>query len=290
MSPLGRDDLIASYFTLTGTVVGSPPRFGFDERVAAAGAAGFAGIGMHFDDYRALRAEGRTDDDLRGVLDANGVEIAEIEFLWDWAYDDERANASSEMEADLLAMADAFSPHHLNIGDINSAADLPPLDLVTERFAAVCDRAAEHGATIALEFLPWSGLPDAATAWDVVRGADRPNGGILVDAWHYLCGRPDDAQLRSVPGARVTCVQLSDADAERDGDYMEDTVLRRRLPGDGALDLVGLVQTLDGMGVDVPYSVELMSTVEHALPVAEAAKRAYDTTRELLDRARGDDE
>jgi hypothetical protein len=30
-----------------------------------------------------------------------------------------------------------------------------------------------------------------------------------------------------------------------------------------------------------------MSTVEHALPVEEAAHRAYDTTRDVLERARG---
>ena len=43
---LGRDELIASSYTLSGAPVFEPPRFSFAERVAAAAKAGFAGIGV----------------------------------------------------------------------------------------------------------------------------------------------------------------------------------------------------------------------------------------------------
>lgn len=43
---LGRNDLIASYYTLSGSPVGHPARFSLEERVAAAAAAGFAAIGL----------------------------------------------------------------------------------------------------------------------------------------------------------------------------------------------------------------------------------------------------
>jgi len=279
------DDLVASYFTLTGSPVLAPPRFSFEERVAAAAEAGFAGIGLLSDDYVALRGAGRTDADLRAVLDDHGVGITEIEFLFDWAYDDERAEQARETEATLFAMADAFSPHHLNVGDINPPGSLPGLDVVAERFATLCDRAAEHGVAVTLEFLPWTGLPDLATGWDVVRAAGRPNGGLVVDVWHYFRGGPDDELLRSIPASHVLCVQLDDADAPV-GPPEEDTMTRRRLPGEGSLDVVGLVRILDEIGVDIPYSVEILSTEHQALPVREQARRAYDSTRSVLAAAR----
>ena len=124
-----RDQLVASHYTLTGTPVGQPSRFTWDERVAAAAAAGFTGIGMHWEDYDALHEEGRSDDDLVALLDEHGVRVIEIEFLWDWMLDGDRGRASREMEAKLLAMADAFAPHHLNMGDINMPDARPPLAL-----------------------------------------------------------------------------------------------------------------------------------------------------------------
>jgi len=100
-------DLIASYYTLTGTPVGQPPRFSFDDRVGAAARAGFTGIGMLADDYAALRASGQSDADLLGVLDRHGVRVLEVEFLFDWALEGPRAEAARDAEATLHAMIDA---------------------------------------------------------------------------------------------------------------------------------------------------------------------------------------
>jgi len=281
-----RDQLVASHYTLTGTPVGQPPRFTWDERVAAAAAAGFTGVGMHWEDYDALRGAGRSDSDLLAVLDEHGVRVIEIEFLWDWMLDGDRGRESREMEAKLLTIADVFTPHHLNMGDIDMPDARPPLSFVAERFGDVCDRAADHGTSVALEFLPWSGLPDLATACDVVRAAGRSNGGVVLDAWHYFRGNPDDTLLRSVAADVIVGVQLDDADAEVVGESYDDTILRRRLPGEGSFDLVGLIGTLDAAGVDVPYSVEIMSTKQQALPVTEAAQRAYTAAAGVLASAR----
>jgi len=280
----GRDDLIASHYTLAGAGVGEPVRFTFAERVAAAAAAGFAGIGLLADDYAACRASGLSDADLRAILDDHGVRVAELEFVFGWARDDERARWARRVEDQLYAVADALGARHLNVGDIDPAGDLPALDTVAERFAALCDRAAAHGLGVAIEFLPWTDIPDVRAAWEIARRAGRPNGGILVDAWHYFRGADNEGALRTVPATQIIGVQLDDADAASGAPY-EDT-LRRRLPGEGTFDLVGLVRLLDDIGVEAPLSVEIISQ-EHAVrPVAEAARRAYDATRGVVARAR----
>jgi sugar phosphate isomerase/epimerase len=68
---------------------------------------------------------------------------------------------------------------------------------------------------------------------------------------------------------------------------MEDTMLRRRLPGEGDLDLVGFLRTLEAMGVDCPVSVELFNPGFQALPAEEAARLAHDATRAVIAEARG---
>jgi sugar phosphate isomerase/epimerase len=283
---IGRGDLVASYFTLAGAGVGEPARFSLVERVAAAAAAGFSGIGLTADDYESARARGLSDAELRAVLDDHGVKVVELEFLFDWARDDERGRLSRVIEDRLYAVADALRARHLNVGDIQPAGELEPLAVVAERFGALCDRAARHGLLVALEFLPWSDIADAATAWEIARLAGRPNGGILVDAYHYFRGGADADALRAIPAARIVAVQLDDAADAPPGAVPYEGTLDRRLPGDGVFDLVGLVRLLDRMGVTAPISVEIISPEHHALPLEDAARRAHETTLAVLSRAR----
>ena len=114
-------------------------------------------------------------------------------------------------ERELFAVADAVGARSLNAVDVFGGTW--SLDEAAAAFAGLCDRAAEHGLLVHLEFLPWSRIPDLATAWQVVRGADRPNGGLMLDAWHYFRSGPDGTLLRSIPGASILGVQLCDAPA-----------------------------------------------------------------------------
>jgi sugar phosphate isomerase/epimerase len=215
------------------------------------------------------------------------MRVAEIEFLFDWAHDGEAGARARKLEERLYAMADAFEPRHMNVGDLGFAGALPPLAVVAERFAGVCERAARRGLLVALEFLPWSPIPDAASAWEIVQRAGQRNGGVLVDAWHHFRGAADPDMLRAIPPQHVVAVQIDDADATPVGTPFEDTVLRRRLPGAGSFDLVGLIRLLDDRGVSAPISVEIIAPDFHALPVEEAARTAADATRTVLARARG---
>ena len=283
---LGRDYLIASSYTLAGAPVFELPRFSFADRVAAAARASFAGIGVAGEDYAACRERGMTDAEMRRILDDHGVRAAELEFLQNWWLADERGRRSRLNEDRFYAAADAFGARHMNVGSAGPRGSLPSLEIVAEHFAALCDRAARHDLLVALEFLPWSDIPDAASAWRVVRLADRSNGGILIDTWHYFRGAADPEQVRSIPPDKFFLIQFDDADAVQVGGYMEDTTRRRRLPGEGAFDLIGFIRMLDEIGVNAPVSVEILSDEQRARPLDEAARLAHDTTRAVLARAR----
>ncbi len=283
---LGRNDLIASSYTLSGAPVFELPRFSLAQRAAAAAKAGFAAIGIAIEDYAACRERGMSGTEMRSILDDNGVRVAELEFLQDWWHDDERGRRSRANEDLFYAAADVFGSRHMNVGCAGPRGSLPALETVAEHFAALCDRAAGHGLLVAFEFLPWSDVPDAEAAWGLVRLANRKNGGILIDTWHYFRGAADPAQVRSVPAERFFLIQFDDADAVQVGGYLEDTTQRRRLPGQGSFDLIGFLQMVDEMGVNAPISVEILSDEQRTRTLDEAARLAHDTTRALFDRAR----
>jgi sugar phosphate isomerase/epimerase len=208
--------------------------------------------------------------------------VAEFEAIRGWA----STGAAKERylrDLDTVArMVEAFGPaHHVQVigpyeGDLDDAV---------HGFAALCDRLAPYGMLAAIEYLPqMSNIPDAAAAWRIAEGAGRANGGVCVDAWHHFRSGEGFERLAQVPGTRVFAVQVNDGPlVPMVDDYYTDCTTYRRLPGDGEFDLVGLERTLRGMGVDVPYSVEVISAELDRLPPAEAARRMAERTREVLD-------
>src|SRR5260370_27467750 len=142
---LGRYDLIASSYPLSGAQVFEPPRFSFAERVAAAAKAGFAGIGVAIEDYAVCRERGMSDTEMRRILDDHGIRAAELEFLQNW-WDDEGRGRRARANEDLFyAAADALGSRHINVGCGGPRGTLPALELVAEHFAAPWGRAARHG-------------------------------------------------------------------------------------------------------------------------------------------------
>jgi sugar phosphate isomerase/epimerase len=261
----------------------------FRERLAAARAGGFSGLSLWGRDYQVARDEGLSDRDIRQLLDDHGVAVAELDPAWWWLpgasdirippeLDEERIFGFGERE--LFVVADAVGARSLNAVDVFGGTWT--LDGAAAAFAGLCDRAADHGLLVHLEFLPWSRIPDLASAWQVVRAADRPNGGLMLDAWHYFRSGPDSALLRSVPGTSILGVQLCDAPAVAEANPLHATLHERLLPGEGELALPTLLTDLRATGTTAPLGVEVFSDVLHALPPEQAGRLAGQSLRAVL--------
>ena len=277
---LGRDDIVLCAATLLPT--------GLAERAEAAQAVGFAGVSLWMADVHRARAEGMRDADIRALLDDHGLEIAELDCLTSWLPGSapppnapfEIDDAMRATDDEFFAVADAIGGRSLNIAEIWGSE--VPVDVAVEAFASLCDRAAEHGLLVHLEFLPWSTFPDLNAAWEVVRLADRPNGGLIIDSWHCARSATTIDDLAAIPGDRVTAVQLSDALPNAAPDVTDETMHFRLLPGDGAAHVVEIVQTLDAIGCQAPIGVEVFSDELWAMSPDAAARRAFDATQRVL--------
>ncbi|HEX5369873.1 MAG TPA: sugar phosphate isomerase/epimerase [Dehalococcoidia bacterium] len=280
------DRLVASYWTLAGAPVPEPARWTFEARVRAAAQAGFWGIGLLASDYVATRERGYTDAELLRLIESYGIVVDEVEFLSGWSSDDEATRARAlEAETQLFAAADAFGARQLNAGCSEMLGELPDVERVAERFGALCERAAAHGLSVAIEFLLWSGIPDATSACEIARRAGKANGGVLLDTWHFFRGNPSIEALRAIPAERIVGLQVNDGPAQPVGAIRDETRHGRRLPGEGEFDLVGLISVLGAMGVNAPWGIEVMSDLQASLPLAAEARAAFDSTTAVLEKA-----
>ena len=281
---LGPDDLVLCAATLA--------QVPFVERIEAAAAAGFKGISMWSTDYAQARAAGVSDAELRSRLTDHGLEVAELDPLLNWLPGAGLgADANQEgmaffraNESDFYRMSEAVGARSINVALFTDA----PIEraALVEPFAALCDRAKDHGLLVHLEFMPFTQVPDLAAALEVVSAADRANGGVTLDTWHHFRSGATAETLLDAPGARVLAVQISDAPREPHPDVIEETMRLRRVPGEGDIDLAELLAALRAIGSPAPLGVEIFSDELAALPAKEAAQRAADSVRDVLERAR----
>ena len=267
-------DLVWSHF--------SRPRLGdFDERVAAAARAGMAGIGLYVFEYERLRhAEQRSPADIRAVLADHGVVVSDVEVAsgW-WAAAGSQAERCRHIEALAYEMADEFGVRYLQaIGPYDCG-----IDQAAAGFARLCERAAEHGLLVGIEWLPYTNIATAADAQAIVRAADRPNGGYCADIWHHARGGNDLSMIRALEPDKIFAIQLNDGTLTPAlDDYKADCLANRVPPGDGEFDCVGFIRALREMGVDAPISLEVCSTELWDAPAEVAARVAADGMRHVL--------
>jgi sugar phosphate isomerase/epimerase len=156
-------------------------------------------------------------------------------------------------------------------------------NFLVDCFGRLCDLAAPLGLTVDLEFPIISRLTTLAEAADVVRAANRRNGGIMVDTLYMHFPHTPLAELDALPRDWFHMAHLCDAPQEvpttREGlvHIMRD---ERLYVGEGAIDIAGI---LDHMP-PVPCSIEL----PHLKRVAEYgyqehARRCLQTAKRYLE-------
>lgn len=250
------------------------------ERIAAMQAAGLQNMSLFPIDFRHAREAGLAPATMRQMLDDAGLRVVVIDPYTRWV---PQWNPPASMSPDDVAftdfdedeifeMAHTFGVESINV--IESFGNSFSADALAEAFARVCDRAAQDNLVVHVEFMPFSGIPDLATAWEIVQKAGRANSGITLDTWHYFRGNVNDDLLQTIPGNRIRRVQVADAQWQVQGDLMNDLLHFRRPPGEDDFPLVPLMQKLLQMDALQSVGVELFSDVFDQMTATDAVQRA----------------
>ncbi|NUO36633.1 MAG: sugar phosphate isomerase/epimerase and 4-hydroxyphenylpyruvate domain-containing protein [Dermatophilaceae bacterium] len=152
-------------------------------------------------------------------------------------------------------------------------------DLTAEQLGTVGAAAAEHGFTLAYEALAWgTHVNRFGQARRIVEKADLANVGVAVDTFHLLARGDGPEALAGLAADRIAFVQIADAHG-LSMDVLEWSRHHRCFPGQGVLDVAGVVGACVEAGYRGPLSLEVFSDI-----VREADPRdtARDAMRSLL--------
>ncbi len=274
----GNVDLLASYWTISCGLPHTDKEFSpfdFRDRVESAARAGFTGFGIwHADLEHVLRKRPLTE--MKQILDDNGIEHVELEFLTDWFLDGERKKQSDMRKALLLDAAEALQAHHIKVGDFYQQTT--PLPRLIEAFATLCAESSERGTKVGFELMPFAMIATLEDSIKLVEGVGASNGGICLDTWHIVKLQISYDQLRKIPSQYITSVELNDGTLECPWSLHEDTVNHRRLCGEGEFDVKGFIAAIQDAGYRGPWGIEVLSEELRKWPLDRLTTRAFETT------------
>lgn len=153
-----------------------------------------------------------------------------------------------EMGTDLVLVCSNVSP-----------AAIGGLDRAAADFRELGERAARRALRIGYEALAWGRhINDHRDAWEVVRRADHPNVGLILDSFHTLARKIDVNSIRSIPKEKIFIIQLADAPLIN-MDLLYWSRHFRNMPGEGDLPVLEFMRAVAATGYDDYLSLEIFN-------------------------------
>jgi sugar phosphate isomerase/epimerase len=259
----------------------------FAEKLEAARAGGFDVLTIPYRKVREARAAGEDTGDWRAMADAEGIQLDCLDGMSGWtpiryAPGDEFMKDALDFSAEeALQLCADFGLRSVVAVGVFAPGEIAIDDLVGY-FADFCDLAAGADVRVDLEAMSFGGITSFADAWRIVREADRPNGCLAYDTWHQHRNGDDPALLAEIPPEKIQNVQVVDGTVELETESLFDDITNRGLPGDGELDLKGmLTPVLDRFEV-AQIGPEAISAELDALSAAEVGRRARKSMDDVL--------
>jgi 4-hydroxyphenylpyruvate dioxygenase len=248
-----------------------------NEKLEAIAAAQFKGVEIFENDLLGFNGK---PADVRRMAGDLGLEIITFQPFRDFegmpepqrakalARAERKFDVMQELGCDLLLICSNVSPDAL--GGIDRAA---------EDFHTLGERAAQRSLRVAFEALAWGRhINDYRDAWEVVRRADHPAIGLVLDSFHTLVRKTDLGAISSIPRDRIFLVQIADAPL-LDMDYLSWSRHYRCFPGQGELPVDAFMEALHATGYHGLLSHEIFSDRFRA---GSARSVAIDGQRSLI--------
>ena len=177
----------------------------FEDRVIAAKKAGYDGIGLRAETYVDALAEGLHDEDILAILEKHDMKCTEVEYITMWA-EDHRSYEQMYKEQICFHMCELFGVEQINCGLMETYS----VEHTAQKLKELCQRAGKW--IIGVEPMPYSGIPDVAKGWAVVKESGCDNAKLILDTWHWMkAHQPIDLEvLKDVPADKVVSIQIND--------------------------------------------------------------------------------
>jgi sugar phosphate isomerase/epimerase len=263
---------------------GTFPNAGYRELLSAVSKAGFKGLSLWPAHYETALSEGLSVADMALMLDDYGLQLSEFDALITLLPGDNYDKPDIPMykyDADFfLDFASQLAARSINV--VQFYGPSTPYEEAGGLFSGFCDRAAKHDLLVSLEFLPWSGIPDLASAAKIIEVAGADNGGINLDTWHFHRSGAVPEDLRVLPKGSVVTMQINDAVAEPWDDVLAETMQARAFPGEGVINVKTILTELRNMACTAPVSIEVFNRNFAEMSVEQAVQLLGDKLRSFI--------
>lgn len=250
------------------------------EAVEIAAKTGFSHVGFRLlpsasEGLYPLMTDDKVFKETRAAMQDTGIKLADIEIV--------RLGEAFRVEDTFRFLERGATLGAKNVLVAGDDADEARL---IENYGEFCEAAHHYGMTADLEFMPWTKVPNIASALRVVDGANQSNGGVLIDALHYHRAGMKPQDVKTIDPKWLHYVQFCDAMAGFDPstEGLIHIARQARLnPGEGEIDLVSLLQAIPDemvLSIEVPnfdYAKKQSPT--------ERASRALDGMKSIIEKA-----
>ncbi|HEX2552616.1 MAG TPA: TIM barrel protein [Microvirga sp.] len=247
------------------------------EKIEAIAAARFKGVEIFENDLLSFNG---TPADARRLIEGLGLKTITLQPFRDFEGmpEPQRAKVFARAERKFDVMEELGCDLLMVCSNV-SEASLGGIDRAAADFRELGERAAKRGMRVAFEALSWGRhIHDYRDAWEVVRRADHPAVGLVLDSFHILARGTDLSAIRAIPKDRIFLVQMADA-PKLDMDYLSWSRHHRCFPGQGDLAIDDFMQALSATGFDGLLSLEIFNDRFRA---GSARSVAVDGQRSLL--------
>ena len=160
------------------------------------------------------------------------------------------------------------------------------IDRAADDFRELGKIAAERNLRVGYEALAWGRhVNDHRDAWEIVRRADHPNVGLILDSFHTLARKIDPNTIRRIPSDKIFFVQLADTPFI-DMDLLYWSRHFRNMPGEGDLAVTEFMRAVAATGYSGPISLEIFNDQFRGGHPEGLARDGYRSLVALMDEVR----
>ena len=232
--------------------------------VRLASEAGYDALEFHTDKLDRYIASGLGAAYLAEKLEQHGIIASGIDIIGGIETQDKNAfDAILEKTKILCKFANVIRCKTIQLNafsELEGMTELEQINLTAKNITQICQIGLEHGIRFQLEAAAWTPIHTLEQCQHLLEKVALPNLGLVIDFWHSWAARgATPEQIRALDASQIYAVHISDGFRPEIGaPWVDETLLRDVLVGDGEIPIADWVDAVQATGFDGCYSGEFL--------------------------------
>lgn len=252
--------------------------------IMIAAEAGYDAVELHTDKLDRYLAAGFTGNDIKKMLDRYTMKVSCIDIIGDVETQDPQKFADVLQKAELLSKtADEMGCDTIQLNafcELETRSEKENITLTAANIQKICAIGKKYGVRFQYEGAAWTPIHSIQQCTALVDEVAMDNFGLVIDFWHFWASRGGTPEEVSQLNKDIIYgVHIADGFRLAEGeDWVDETLLRGALPGDGEIPCDVWVDAVKATGFNGFYSGEILC---HKLWEANLKDIAVDTLHRM---------